>query len=95
MERMLIKEITTNTTFHYKNLIKTPLHIACKENDIETVQLLVAKGANVNAESNDDISFYMSNIDKTPLLFACATNDKIAEFLIENGADIKAETIQN
>ena len=70
----------------------TPLHIACKENDIDTVKLLVEKGANVNAKSDDEISF-IQRINKTPLLLACAKSSKIAEFLIESGADIKAETI--
>ena len=40
----------------YKTFIVTPLHIACKENDIETVQLLVEKGAEVNAKSRHDVS---------------------------------------
>ena len=94
-ELMSTREIKTNSTFKIETLIVTPLHIACKENNFETVQLLVAKGANVNAKSSNGISFYIHGINKTPLHFACATNYKIAEFLIGKGADIKSETIHN
>ena len=91
---MSTREMKTSNDFKSEILIITPLHFVCKLNDIETVQLLVAKGANVNAKTNNGISFYTLKINKTPLLFSCLTNDKISEFLIENGADIKAEAIQ-
>lgn len=60
----------------------TPLHLAVMIGKKETVELLLANGANVNAKAEDDI---------TPLHIAQLTDNKnIAKLLIDNGADINA-----
>ena len=56
---MSTREMKTSNDFKSEILIITPLHMACKENNIETVQLLVAKGANINSKSINGISFYV------------------------------------
>lgn len=59
----------------------TPLHNAVQNGHFEIVKLLLTKGANINAENIVGFS---------PL--ALAKNQEIAEFLISNGAEIKAMT---
>ena len=61
----------------------TLLHIAVKEGKTETIELLIAKGADVNAMDRDV---------KTPLDWAEGTNNKgIAELLREHGGKTGAE----
>ena len=61
----------------------TPLHVAAAMGQKDTVQLLLAKGADVNAKSNDG---------ETPLQVAAITNSKdVAELLLDKGADIDAK----
>ena len=66
---------------------------ACKNNDIVSAKLLVAKGANVNAkdkESRTPIFLWVE--DRTPLNLACYYgNIDLAEFLIEKGADVNTK----
>ena len=58
----------------------TPLHVAAALGQKDTVQLLLAKGADVNAKSNDG---------ETPLQVAAITNSKdVAELLLAKGASI-------
>ncbi|WP_264329182.1 ankyrin repeat domain-containing protein [Wolbachia endosymbiont (group A) of Andrena hattorfiana] len=67
----------------------TPLHYA---GNINIVRLLVANGANVNAKSKSDPPYSMGS---TPLHYAASAGDKdIAEFLIDNGADVNAQNAQ-
>ena len=58
----------------------TPLHYAVGEGRNEIAKLLIAKGADVNANTNDGV---------TPLHFA--TTKEIAELLIAEGANVNAK----
>jgi ankyrin repeat protein len=61
----------------------TPLHVAAALGQKDTVQLLLAKGANVNVKSDDA---------DTPLHIAAITNNKeVAELLLAKGAAVDAK----
>lgn len=63
---------------------KSSIHIAAEHNSLETANLLITYGADVNAKSNQDL---------TPLHHAALFNSKeTAELLIAYGADIHAKT---
>ena len=69
----------------------TPLHCASSwSNKKEVVELLIAKGADVNAK--DDQGYYL----ETPLHKAAFWgNTEIIEFLIAKGADVNAKSSSN
>ena len=94
-----------------RNLSKnneTPLHYAAKYDSNKIGELLISKGADINAKDiispNVKYSFFIMNIEikernlnknnTTPLHYA-AKNDsiKIGELLISKGADINAKDI--
>jgi ankyrin repeat protein len=61
--------------------------LACRNENFKVIQLLVEKGANVNA-----ISFSDGKKSSTPLIEACNKGKfKIIEYLIKNGAAINDE----
>ena len=62
------------------NLSQTPLHFAAEYGFKNVVELLLARGANVNAEGRDGV---------TPL--HKAANSAVADVLIAKGADINAK----
>jgi ankyrin repeat protein len=67
----------------YGSLVKPPLHEAASRGHKEIAQLLIAKGANVKAKTDDG---------KTPLHSAAAKeHENIAELLIAKGADVNAK----
>jgi cytohesin len=67
----------------YGSLVKPPLHEAASRGHKEIVQLLIAKGANVKAKTDDG---------NTPLHSAVAKeHENIAELLIAKGADVNAK----
>lgn len=59
---------------------RTPLHIACANNNIETVKILIDKGANVNAEDN----YGSRPLDDAQLLLP--NSKKIVDLLKHKGA---------
>lgn len=60
---------------------RTALHVACNENRLEAVQVLVNAGADINALT-------ISDGEWTPLMEACTAGSiQIVEFLLEHGAD--------
>jgi ankyrin repeat protein len=62
----------------------TPLHFAAYTGNIKTAELLIEKGASINAFTSDN---------KTPLHFAIDNkNVETATLLIERGASVDAET---
>ncbi|KAL8578596.1 hypothetical protein ACOMHN_015052 [Nucella lapillus] len=62
----------------------TALFWACAKGFVELVQLLIAKGANVNARTN---------YNATPLIAAADNNrHHVVRLLIEHGADLNAQT---
>jgi len=62
---------------------ETPLHAAIAERHAEVAELLISKGANVNARNDSG---------RTPLHFlATYINDRrLAELMLEHGSDIDA-----
>ena len=87
---------------------KTPLHIAVQNDSIKIGELLISKGADINAKDiihqyiNSSFLIIMKQIkernlnknNKTPLHWA-ASNDSVrmGELLISKGADINARSI--
>ena len=70
----------------------TPLCCAVKDHNLDKVKLLVENGADVNLACNLDVSLY-GNANLTPLYFSAikCTNTKIANYLIEQGADMNRQ----
>ena len=66
--------------------MNTPLSQACRVRSLETVQLLLSKGADPNkAESNFTRIFVTESVRSTPLLLAIKSNSfAIVKTLIEN-----------
>lgn len=65
---------------------KTPLHIACEQEDLEKVNELILKGADINAKDLRGL---------TPLQVAIQNNaDKIVKSLIEKGANLEADDLE-
>jgi ankyrin repeat protein len=58
----------------------TPLHYAAWKNNVESLQLLIKYGANVNQSDEDG---------NTALMWA--TSEEVWKFLIQRGADINKE----
>jgi ankyrin repeat protein len=64
--------------------VSYPLHEAAKAGDSERVKSLIANGADINSQDEND---------NTPLYFAAVRGYKtITEVLITNGADVGAKT---
>ena len=62
----------------------TPLHFAARDGYKEIVELLIAKGADVNAKDNDG--------GTTPLHHAASYGrNEVVELLIAKGADVNAK----
>lgn len=68
----------------------TKMHIAVIDNDINMINMLISKGADVNAKSYDKgSSNYCSKCGPTPLHIASVMNNvKAANILIQNGANV-------
>ena len=62
------------------------LHLACAKGDKDSAQIYIDRGANVNARDG---------VDRTPLHFAAANGKdlELIELLVENGADVNAQSI--
>uniref|UniRef100_H3G5N5 Uncharacterized protein n=1 Tax=Phytophthora ramorum TaxID=164328 RepID=H3G5N5_PHYRM len=60
----------------------TPLHVAARYGYVETVELLLSRGASVSALSKDN---------STPLHFAaCCNSLEVVALLLKGGADVNA-----
>ena len=79
------RHLATGTDVDVKGgwMVITPLHMAALNGHKEIVELLIAKGADINAK--DDSEW-------TPLHWAADEGHKeVAEFLIAEGADVNAK----
>lgn len=70
----------------------TPLMIAALRNDYDMVKFLVEKGADVNAKTDSEyksvVTPLLLSLDYEHIEFRYDENSSVAEFLINNGADI-------
>ena len=65
--------------------LEMPLHMACRRNAIEDVRLLLAGGANANAQTE---------IGMTPLMIAvCRNNPQLVRILLEAGVETSLRNI--
>ena len=70
------------------------MHIAAEKNSKEIGEILISKGADINAKANESKSFSIRFGGKTPLHLALKIDSKeIGELLISKGADINANDI--
>jgi len=73
----------------------TPLGEAIKREHTETVQMLIAHGANVNFKGNSEVPLIVtprSQMPETPLMMAAEKNNLIiAKMLIDKGARVNAK----
>ena len=61
----------------------TPLHIASQNGNLQIVEYLIYKGAEIDAKNK---------LERTPLHYACINKHlKIVEYLISNGADLNSK----
>ena len=71
---------------------KTPLHYAAMGNSLCIGDLLISKGANINAKTKEGSYNFGDKGSKTPLHYAAEKNStEIGELLISKGADINAK----
>lgn len=67
----------------------TPLYTAVEEGHFDIVRLLIANGANINKCPSGEWATQLSINNQSPLLLACIKNNTdVAEYLIENNADV-------
>ena len=79
----VLSALFVSVTLFLSSALAGPLHGAVATGDINQVERLIAKGADVNAKDNHGF---------TPLHFAAERGDKdIAELLIVKGANIDAK----
>ena len=73
----------------------TPLMIAALRNDYDMVKFLVEKGADVNAKTHSEYSSVVTplllSLDYEHIEFRYDENSFVAEYLINNGADINVK----
>lgn len=48
---LIENKANVNSKYSYEGVIKTALHIACEQGDLESVHILVKAGADLNAEN--------------------------------------------
>lgn len=73
-----------NVDFNEKNFV-TPLMLACKNAQLETIALLLKKGANINAQTR--------KLQYTPIIYACKSHSySTFKLLVDNGANINITT---
>jgi TonB family protein len=74
----------------------TPLHLACRFGDMETVVLLIHHGANVNFQNKRGLTPLHFAVDRYFTLNWCSPAKlEIASYLIENGAEVNIKDNKN
>ena len=88
-------ENNINEIYHGSNNL---LHLACKSNNLEMVQMLLEHGADIDArqswyrDSEEVVSYHHVFDGKTPLYIAVMKNNvELVELLLKNGADCNQE----
>lgn len=78
LQKFIIELINRGTNINDFEI--TPIVFACKNNNIELVNLLIQFGANVNRSDDLNIS---------PIIYACKNNNiELTKLLIKSGADV-------